>query len=221
MHSKVRRFVAMKCKLSPSSLNLLEDCPRCFWLQMVKNIKRPSGPWASIPLKMDRIIKGYFNRYRSQNKLPPMIDGKVPGRLAVGMPNMLNVRLYNGFSICGKPDDYLKLDDGRIAILDHKTKSKEPDSVHRAYQLQMDIYYYLLEAMGYKTVDRAYLAFYYPGDCDLHDGMPFSCKVIYVKTSSSRAVKIISKAFKVLGLEIPDPYENCEYCKWKNDTNFF
>lgn len=28
----------MQCRLSPSSLNLLEDCPRCFWLQMIKNI---------------------------------------------------------------------------------------------------------------------------------------------------------------------------------------
>lgn len=42
---------SMDYKLSPSSLNLLEDCPRCFWLKMVKKIKRPMGPMSSIPSK--------------------------------------------------------------------------------------------------------------------------------------------------------------------------
>jgi len=51
---------------------------------MIKNLKRPSGPWASILLKIDRIKKGYFNGYRYQNQLPPMIDGKEPGHLAIG-----------------------------------------------------------------------------------------------------------------------------------------
>ena len=85
----------------------------------------------------------------------------------------MNVRLYNGFSVLGKPDDYLKLEDDRIAILNHKTKSKEPNCVHKAYELQMNVYSYLLKMMGYKTNGNAYLAFYYPDNCDLHNGMPF------------------------------------------------
>ena len=211
----------MKCTFSPSSLNLLEECPRCFWRQMDKKIKRPRGPWASIPLKMDRIIKGYFNKYRYQHQLPPMIKGKIPGHLAIDMPRKLNVPLYNGFSVCGKPDDYLTLDDGSIVVLDHKTKSQAPVSVHKAYELQMNVYSYLLERMGYKTVDRAYLAYYYPSDCDLHNGMPFSCKVIEQKTNPLDAIKIIGKAFKVLSGEIPEPDENCEYCKWNQEFTKF
>ena len=58
----------MEYKLSPSNLNLLEDCPRCFWLHMVKKIKRPMGPMSSIPIKMDSIIKHYFDRYRGQRR---------------------------------------------------------------------------------------------------------------------------------------------------------
>jgi len=50
----------MEYRLSPSNLNLMQDCPRCFWLTMVKKIKRPSGPMSSIPIKMDSIIKNYF-----------------------------------------------------------------------------------------------------------------------------------------------------------------
>ena len=79
----------MEYKLSPSSLNLLEECPRCFWLKTVKKIRRPMGPMSSIPIKMDRIIKNYFNKYRGLKQLPPMIDGMVQGRLAIGMPKTL------------------------------------------------------------------------------------------------------------------------------------
>ena len=95
----------MEYKLSPSNLNLLEDCPRCFWLHMIKKIKRPVGPMSSIPIKMDSIIKHYFNRYRESGQLPPMIKGKITGWLAVGMPKTLKYELDNGIIVWGRPDD--------------------------------------------------------------------------------------------------------------------
>ena len=63
----------MSYKVSPSILNLLEECPRCFWFTLVKKINRPSGPMSSIPIKMDSIIKHYFNRYRESGELPPVL----------------------------------------------------------------------------------------------------------------------------------------------------
>ena len=79
----------MEYKLSPSSLNLLQDCPRCFWLHFNKKIKRPSGPMSSIPIKMDSIIKHYFDRYREMEKLPPMIENMIIGKLPHDMPKTL------------------------------------------------------------------------------------------------------------------------------------
>ena len=208
----------MEYKLSPSSLNLLEDCPRCFWLHMVKGIKRPTGPMSSIPIKMDSIIKHYFDKYRDLGKLPPIIEDKITGWLAVGMPKTLKHELDSGIILLGRPDEYIKLKDDNIVALDHKTKSKEPDDVHPSYQLQLDVYSYLLKAMGYDTVDIAYLAFYYPDECDLHNGMPFFCKVIEVKTNPKIVEKLVIKSFDVLNGKIPDPAENCEYCKWSEET---
>jgi len=190
-------------KLSPSSLNLLEECPRCFWLSLVKKIKRPSGPMSSIPIKMDSIIKHYFNRYRDIGQLPPMIEGKITGWLAVGMPKTLKHELVNGIVIWGRPDDYLKLDDGNIVPFDHKTKSKEPDNVHSSYLIQLNVYSYLLRVMGYDTINKAYLAYYFPDECDLHEGMPFFCKIIEVKTNPNKVNKLVEKAHKVLNGEMP------------------
>ena len=39
----------MGYKVSPSSLNLMLDCPRCFWLQLVKKERRPPMPFPSLP----------------------------------------------------------------------------------------------------------------------------------------------------------------------------
>ena len=91
------------------------------------------------------------------------------------MPKTLKYGLNNDIILWGRPDDYLEIDNGCIVGLDHKTKSKEPVTVHSAYQLQLDVYSYLLKAMGFKTTDKAYLAFYYPDECELHNGMPFNC----------------------------------------------
>src|SRR3989344_7162620 len=64
----------MTYKLSPSSLNLLENCPRCFWLQIVKKILRPSGAFPSLPSGMDKMIKTHFDKFRDNGSLPPELN---------------------------------------------------------------------------------------------------------------------------------------------------
>jgi len=209
----------MEYKLSPSNLNLLENCSRCFWLHMIKKIKRPSGPMSSIPIKMDSIIKNYFNRYREQNELPPILKGKIIGRLAVDMPKTLTYHENNGITLWGRPDEYFELEDKNIVAFDHKTKSKAPENVHSSYKLQLNVYSYLLKAMGYKTTNKAYLAFYYPDDCELHNGMCIHSTVIEVKTNPDHAKELINKAYNVLNGPMPKHGDNCEYCKWKEEIS--
>jgi len=60
-------------KLSPSSLNLFKECPRCFWLQLKKVYKRPQGIFPSLPGGMDKVLKAHFDSFMEQNKLPPEI----------------------------------------------------------------------------------------------------------------------------------------------------
>jgi CRISPR/Cas system-associated exonuclease Cas4 (RecB family) len=174
---------------------------------------------SSIPIKMDSIIKHYFDRYREKNQLPPMIQEMVTGKLPEGMPKTLKHDLGNGILLWGRPDEYFELEDKSIIPFDHKTKSKEPENIHRSYQLQMDVYSYLLKAMDYKTTNKAFLAFYYPDECDLHNGMPFHCKIIEVKTDYNRVNELVKKAYKILNGNIPKSGWNCQYCKWTNDTS--
>lgn len=48
-------------RLSPASLNIFLDCPKCFWLEKNKSIKRPRGVFPSLPGGMDPVIKTYFD----------------------------------------------------------------------------------------------------------------------------------------------------------------
>lgn len=73
--------------------------------------------------------------------------------------------------------------------------------------------------MCYDTTNKAYSAFYYPDECELHEGMPFNCAIIEVKTNLSRVDKLIDKAYNVLNGEMPNPNENCEYCRWGKEIN--
>jgi len=173
---------------------------------------------SSIPIKMDSIIKHYFNKYREQGELPPIIKGQITGKLAVDMPKTLTYKEDNGITIWGRPDEYFELKDKSIVAFDHKTKSKAPETVHSSYQLQLDVYSYLLKALGYKTTNKAYLAFYYPDDCDLHNGMCIHCKVIEVQTNLSNTKELVNKAYKVLNEPMPQHSDNCGYGKWSEET---
>ena len=208
----------MEYQLSPSKLNLLEDCPRCFWLSVVKKIDRPSGPMPSIAIKMDSIIKHYFNKYRELGQLPPIIVGKIKGKLPADMPKTLKHDEGNGIVLIGRPDEYFELEDGSIVAFDHKTKSKAPEGTHPAYQLQLDVYSYLLKVNGYKTTNKAFLAYYHPDDCDIHNGMCMHCSVVEVKTNPGRVTEIVKKAQKILNGEIPKCSDNCEFCKWVDEN---
>ncbi|PIR80430.1 MAG: hypothetical protein COU25_00270, partial [Candidatus Levybacteria bacterium CG10_big_fil_rev_8_21_14_0_10_35_13] len=67
--------------LSHTSLEVLERCPRCFWLQIKKGIRQPEGIVSRLANRFDAVLKNYFDKYRTQNTLPPMVEGKLPGKL--------------------------------------------------------------------------------------------------------------------------------------------
>jgi len=64
-------WFGMGYRLSPSALNLMKECPRCFWLTQHKVWKRPSGIFPSLPSGMDRVLKVRFDRFRDRGEMPP------------------------------------------------------------------------------------------------------------------------------------------------------
>ena len=71
--------------------------------------------------------------------------------------------------------------------------------------------------MGYKTTNKAYLAYYSPDDCDIHNGMCIICTIIEMKTNPSHAKALVKKAYEVLNSPMPASSDRCQYCKWTDE----
>ena len=212
-----------KIRLSPSALNLFLDCPRCFWLDKNKGIKRPRGIFPSLPGGMDLVIKKYFDIYRLKNDLPPEIKGKVAGQLFANMAVLEKWRNWRNSDLCyedkdskavliGALDDCLT-DDGRYIPLDYKTRGSELiEDPRKYYQNQLDCYCLMLEHSGFKTKGLAYLVYYWPEEVCQEGVVKFHVEPIKIETDIESAKKTIREAVKLLSLAMPQSNPNCEYC---------
>jgi len=204
-------------RLSPSSLNLLLECPRCFWLYVNKGIERPRIPVATITTGLDRIIKDYFNFYRTKNILPPILEGKLKATLISSLPKrgwLEYVDLKEDAKLGGYLDECLKFSDDYYAALDHKTRGLAPEEIHQSYQLQMDVYTFLLEENGFPTRRVAYIVYYIPKVIDKDSNFHFDIHLKEIKTDPLFAKRVFYEAIKIIKGPIPQLNDSCQFCKW-------
>ncbi|MFH1202441.1 MAG: PD-(D/E)XK nuclease family protein [Candidatus Omnitrophota bacterium] len=210
-------------KLSPSTLNIFVNCPRCFWLLMNKNIRRPRGIFPSLPSGMDAVIKDYFDKHRRNGLLPPELEGKVRGKL-LGDFSLLNkwrdwrstdLKYRDdalGVELSGALDDCI-VEDNLYSPLDYKTRGfAVKEDPRKYYQLQLDCYCLMLKSKGYKLKGLAYLVYYYPKKVSENGLVSFNIEVFEVTTNPENALKVIKDALNTLCGTIPKSAVNCEYC---------
>ncbi len=218
-------------RLSPSSLNLFLDCPRCFWLQFNKGIRRPEGISSSLPSGVDFTLKKYFDHYRKDG-LPPLFKGQVEGKLIADQTMINDMRSYNfGLWINeelwfgGMLDDALELKDGSIVPLDNKTRGFPPKETHWAHIMQMSGYTLILQAKKIKTQNLAYLAhwFFDHHNMKMDNPLGFNLAVEEVKTNPQEVKTKILEAVKCLKGDIPSPRgpsgtldKGCSYCQYRD-----
>jgi hypothetical protein len=217
----------MPYKFSPSSLSLLKDCPRCFWLKFNKDIKRPEGIFPSLPSGMDKILKIHFDSFMRKGELPPELkelnDVKLfddEELLKVWRSNFKGIPWEDkeGNLFRGAIDNILKKGN-KLIVLDYKTRGYPlKEDTHEHYQNQMDIYNLLLRKNNYKTEDYAYLLFYHPDKVNKKGDVVFNTDLIKMKISIENAENIFKNALEVLKDKIPEASEECEYCRWNAEN---
>ena len=210
-------------KLSPSSLNLMQECPRCFWLAQHKVFTRPAGIFPSLPSGMDSILKTHFDKFRDKEQLPPELcnNGECKSMKLFDDKELLKTWRSNlkGISWTDKEGnvlhgavDNLLMKGKKIIVLDYKTRGfplKEDTAEH--YQNQLDIYNFLLRKNGYETEDFAFLLFYYPKEVVLTGEVIFNTELKKMKIDVKNAESIFNKAIKLLNSDCPK--ESCEWCE--------
>jgi CRISPR/Cas system-associated exonuclease Cas4 (RecB family) len=218
----------MPYKFSPSSLSLLKDCPRCFWLHFNKGIRRPAGIFPSLPSGMDKILKEHFDSFIGKGLPPELAELKDVTLfddlelLKQWRNNFKGIQWTDeeGNLLKGAVDNILKKDN-KLIVLDYKTRGyplKEDTSAH--YQDQLDIYNFLLRKNNYETEDYAYLLFYHPKGLDKDGNVIFNKDLIKMDIDVNNAEKILNHALDILKSPMPpEPGKECDFCKWLEQCN--
>ena len=210
-------------KLSPTSLNLMHECPRCFWITQNNIWKRPEGIFPSLPSGMDRILKIHFNKFRERNLLPPELSNQKNCEnmklfndkelLAIWQNNRkgISYKDENGNELRGAVDNILQKED-KLIVLDYKTRGYDlKENTHEHYQLQIDVYNFLLRKNGYKTEDYGFLLFYVPKEVLETGEVIFDTTLKKMEISIKNAETVWKKAINLLNSECPE--KGCGWCE--------
>jgi len=214
-------------KLSPSSLKIFENCPRCFWLQIKRKTSRPSMGFPTLPSGMDRILKIHFDRFRDKGELPPEIKKEIGDEyklfndiklLEEWRSNFKGVQYMDeGTDILlhGAVDNIL-VKGKKLIVLDYKTRGGAVKEDTVAYsQLQLDLYNFLLRKNNYDTEDYAFLLFYMPKEVKENGDIMFNTHLEKVEINVENVERVFNEALGVLeSEEPPEPSQKCEFCRW-------
>ena len=216
-------------KLSPSDLTFLwDECPRCFYLKVVRKFNRPPTAFPGIFSKIDSLMKHYFAGRSTAEFTPELPPGVVKyGGLSVESEALQLPGHSASCMLAGKFDSVLEFEDGSYAVVDFKTTSPRPEHV-AFYSRQLHAYTYALEnpapgklslapvtRMGLFSLDLDGLERYST------DRLALLGPVHWQECPRDDA-GFLTFLDRVLGVleqpEAPAPGEKCGFCKYRDSS---
>ena len=230
-----RKKVKAPFRISRSKIELFTECPRCFWLETVKGIKRPDTPPFLINSAVDQLLKREFDVYRAKGEQHPwQIEFKVDAKpyahekLDEWRENFVGVQFEHAPSnlvIFGAVDDVWVNPQGELIVVDYKATAKDKEITelgpiggwHDVYRRQMEVYQWLLRQLGFSVSDTGY--FVYANGIAKNDGffnkVEFRTNVFPYKGDSNWVEERIMELKKVLDQgDIPEVGSRCTYCPY-------
>jgi len=197
-------------------------------------IKRPQPYPYALNSAVDILLKEEFDKYRKKRELHPLLVAyNIPAKLFPNQKlldewrnNRKGIRYYDAeldATLFGAVDDVLEFSDGKLAPMDYKSTGSKTANVYDRFQLQMDVYTFLLEKNGYKTIRKGCLAFYVVDkENGFNDRLPFKKEIITIDTDSSYVQGLFAEAVTFLRNDAPSAHsQDCKYGQWFiQATNF-
>jgi hypothetical protein len=226
-------------KLSRSKIELFTECPRCFWLDVVKGVKRPPPAPYTINNAIDYLLKQEFDLYREKGTPHPIMTAHgieaVPFAhedLDKWRHNFTGVsydHAATGIHFYGAVDDLWINPNGEIHVVDYKATGANQHNIYESYQRQMEIYQWLLRKNGLEVSPTGYFVFARASKANgfalsaeaLREGgkrgmLPFDIFVESYTGDDSWVEEAILRADAVLKTKsIPPIHDECEYCKYR------
>jgi len=213
--------------MTPSAVNLFKDCPACFWRATNKKEKRPTGPFSTLPIQIDHLLKKYFDKYREENSLPPELAHLTDTKLFPGKNKIKEWRdNFKGLTSYDKENNLLRgavdeilVKDNKLIVLDFKTRGFAPkEETNELYRTQLELYTILLQKQGYVTEDYAYLLYLIPQNITETGKIEFYTILEKVKLDLEYAKKVYTKAVEMLEYDEPPLNPKCKFCNYKHET---
>jgi CRISPR/Cas system-associated exonuclease Cas4 (RecB family) len=223
-------------KISRSKIDYFIECPKCFYLDVVKGVKRPSIPGYTLNSAVDELLKKEFDILRKEGKPHALMEKFGINAIPFSHPqldewrhNFTGVRFKHptGMTLFGAVDDLWINDNGEIHVVDYKSTSTSEeitlDGEYKiGYKRQIEIYQYLLENIGLKVSKTGYFV-YANARKDLNkfdEKLIFDLKIISYLGDNSWVEGTINKIYQVLQNEdIPLPSQTCKYCSYIHEYN--
>lgn len=208
--------------LSHTGVEVLERCPRCFWLQYKKGIRQPEGIVSRLANRFDAVIKNYFDGYRALGTFPPMVEGKFEGKLQNPFQEKYYVRINDKYGFWGKLDECLENAKGELTPVDFKTASSDPreKEILAAYRSQIDDYVFLIKNNKKKVTGAGFLVYFFPDlSKELHNGFPMILHIQKLEGDPENTQRRIENAIKILESDIPDSSDSCVFCNYRKQVD--
>ena len=217
-------------KLSRSKLELLFDCPRCFWFYAGRGIARPFGAPYTINNAVDFLLKQEFDEHRKNGTAHYLIEREGIDAIPY-MHNDIDKwrNTFTGiqyhhpatdFLIFGAVDDIWVDSQGNLIVVDYKASGAKEGELYDSYKRQMEIYQWILRKNGFKVQNRGYFVYCRVNkDNGFSKGnLSFDIKVQPYDGDDSWVEDKILEAKRILDGEIPMSATDCDYCLYVNNT---
>ena len=219
-------------QLSRSNIQSYLECPRCFYLNTVLSIKRPSGLPLPINMAIDSILKNEFDYYRLNDTPHPEVEKFLHSP----------IKPYNGeefvewrkgakilnnstnFEILGKFDDvWTNEDSSELYLSDYKggaVSATGTSTLHQSFRNQMDIYLWIAKQLDGRFTNRSFFYYKKLKKEKFMDGSKFITEIVEYIANDDWVEEVIAKIKVCLDSDTPpDSHQDCKYCDYTSKNN--
>ena len=200
-------------------LNLLDFCPRCFWIE--RHMDSPPALFPGIFASIDAVTKRSTQRSFLTRNCPP---GWLPIADAVEVEEgdtYFKLPVESGeWVLVGKPDDIFRIKDGTYHIVDYKTAkfTAHQDELFPLYEVQLNCYAFLASKYGLEPVTKLSLIYCQPNaelDNDEEFKLSFNTYKLDVDLNLDIVPALLIEAREIVGqAEPPLSRNNCKGLCW-------
>jgi CRISPR/Cas system-associated exonuclease Cas4 (RecB family) len=222
-------------KLSRSKIELYFDCPKCFYLDVVQKIGRPSGFPMTLNNAVDLLMKREFDSYRekqvqhpiqlaSNSDYFPASDARLEAWRDPFTGGLSYYDTKRDTTYFGAIDDLWINSAGNYAVVDYKATAGKVAVTSlptwaESYKRQLAFYAWLLKKNGLPMSVEGFFV-YATADTNrtkFAKSLNFELNLIAIELDDTWIEPVLDEIEEVLSSnEVPPSSKQCKFCRYKN-----